>query len=52
MSERYKSADEVLAKHMNDMGDELGRVYNALLDTSSTFSSGPSSTTCYCTLAA
>jgi hypothetical protein len=30
MSERYKTADELLARHIRDMGDELGRVYTAL----------------------
>lgn len=28
--ERYKSAEQVLEQHIRDMGDELGRVYNAL----------------------
>jgi hypothetical protein len=30
MSERYKSAEELLEQHIADMGDALGRVYNVL----------------------
>lgn len=30
MTERYRSAEELLERHIRDMGDELGRVYNAL----------------------
>jgi len=29
-NERYRSADQVLARHRRDMGDDLGRVYNEL----------------------
>src|SRR6266850_7702074 len=27
---RYKSAEQLLAQHIRDMGEELGRIYNAL----------------------
>ena len=30
MSERYRSSEEVLARHVRDMGEDLGRVYTEL----------------------
>lgn len=30
MTDRYSSAEELLERHIRDMGEELGRVYNAL----------------------
>ena len=29
-SERYRSAEQLLERHIRDMGEELGRVYNEL----------------------
>ncbi len=30
MSDRYRATEDVLARHVRDMGDDLGRVYNEL----------------------